>query len=181
MSEDDLDKLLALPTIESLFEPHDRTKPVDVGLDEEDNPFPSARYDLVCGDCGSSMQIVSTPAYKRPFYGCKRFPECRGTLGAHKDGRPLGVPTNREGREARQRAHHAFDQIWKDKVMSRDEAYTWLQKAMGLSREKAHIAMMTKEECERLLKIVTRSFPFTQDALSQILYLDDDDYSEDDL
>lgn len=52
-----------------------------------------------CGECQAPMLLRESRFGK--FYGCTRFPECRGTHGAHPDGRPLGVPANAETKEAR--------------------------------------------------------------------------------
>ena len=172
MTDDELDALINPPkvTLEDLFKPLERLNVTEVDFDSYEDPFPKRQNDLKCGDCGARMQLISAPKYKRPFYGCARFPECRGTMGARKDGSPLGRPIDREGREARMRAHAAFDQIWKDKVRTRGECYQWMQKVMGIPESEAHIAMLTKAQCERLIELVNRDFPFTQDAISQILY-----------
>lgn len=136
----------------------------DVGVDGEDNPFKKARYDLTCGDCGAKMELISTAKYKRPFYGCSRFPECRGTVGARSDGKPLGTPTDAAGRAARISAHDVFDRIWKSNTKNRGEAYAWMQEVLCLPPEQAHIAMFTKEQCSKLIELVKRDFPHLLEA-----------------
>jgi ssDNA-binding Zn-finger/Zn-ribbon topoisomerase 1 len=84
------------------------------------------------------------------FYGCTDFPRCKAAHGAHEDGRPLGVPANKQTKRARIRAHEVFDQLWKDRHMSRSEAYSWMQKAMGLSEGDAHIGRFTEDQCDEL-------------------------------
>ncbi|WP_279239691.1 zinc-finger-containing protein [Scytonema sp. UIC 10036] len=37
--------------------------------------------------------------------------------------------------------------------MSRDEAYKWLCEQMGLTREKAHIAMFNEQQCRQVIKL----------------------------
>lgn len=178
MKPEDLEALFQPPpevTLEDLFKPLDRPNVSEVDFDGYEDPFPNRSRELKCGDCGGRMQLISVPKFKRPFYGCARYPECKGTLGAHKDGSPLGRPTDQAGREARKRAHAAFDQIWKDKVLDRSKCYEWMQTAMGLPKSEAHIAMLTREQCERLIELVHRDFSGTQDALSQIFYEDDGD------
>jgi ssDNA-binding Zn-finger/Zn-ribbon topoisomerase 1 len=85
-----------------------------------------------------------------PFYGCNRFPQCRATHGAHPDGRPLGIPANKETKQARIRAHDAFDRLWKGGRMTRAQAYGWMQRAMDLSKDEAHIGRFSIEQCEAL-------------------------------
>lgn len=51
--------------------------------------------------------------------------------------------------------HVAFDKLWKEEGYTRAEAYEWLAEAMNLSAKKAHIALFTKEQCHKLLDILT--------------------------
>lgn len=117
--------------------------------------------EVLCGECGSPMVIRYTRKYPNPdgspraFYGCKRYPDCDGIHGAHqKDLRPLGIPANKETKKARMRAHEAFDRIWKTKVLGRKDAYAWMCKTMGLSKEEAHIGRFDTEKCDRLVSLV---------------------------
>jgi len=105
-----------------------------------------------CGECGSPMELRLS-RYGR-FWGCVRFPTCRGTHGAHQStGAPLGVPADKATREARVMAHASLDALWKKGLMSRRAAYRWLQEAMGLSVEEAHIGKFTTEQCNRLIEL----------------------------
>lgn len=90
------------------------------------------------------------------FYGCTQFPACKAAHGAHKDGRPLGVPANKATKDARIAAHEAFDQIWKNKHMKRKAAYAWMQTAMSLPADEAHIGRFTIEQCEQLKAAVQK-------------------------
>lgn len=172
---DDWDKLLAPISLEDLFKPEPNVS--DVDFEDLTNKFPQIRYDLKCGDCGSDMHLVQSPKFKRPFYGCRRFPECRGTMGAHDNGSPLGTPIDTAGRVARKRAHAAFDRIWQEKSLSRSDAYKWMQQRMNLTSEEAHISRLSAEQCEHLIALAHRDFP--GDAISQVLYDEwDDDPSD---
>lgn len=112
-------------------------------------PARSQEVQLDCPECGSQMVFRSSRfGY---FYGCNRYPACSGSHGAHSDGRPLGVPANKETKQARQLAHAAFDKLWQEGYMTRDEAYQKLQELMGLPAKDAHIAMFSKEQCETLM------------------------------
>lgn len=108
-----------------------------------------------------------------PFWGCSRFPSCRATHGAHPDGSPLGIPANRETKNARIAAHAAFDPIWEDaakvydgqkacrkersvrflKGMARTRCYVWLAAQLGLTVEDTHMGMFDKETCERVVAV----------------------------
>lgn len=107
---------------------------------------------VLCGECGAQMVLRDSKYGK--FYGCIQFPKCKGTHGAHPDGKPLGVPANKETKLARMKAHEAFDAMWKRRKISRTKGYAWLQKAMGLTADEAHIAKFTKDQCEKLVQII---------------------------
>lgn len=88
------------------------------------------------------------------FYGCTTFPICKGTHGAHPDGRPMGIPADKETRDARVKAHAAFDTLWKTNLMKRTDAYRWVRKAMDLPADKAHISMFSKAQCALLCALI---------------------------
>lgn len=108
--------------------------------------------DHPCPDCGSSMVLRQSKFGL--FYGCVEYPKCKAAHGAHADGRPLGTPANKKTKDARIRAHDSFDQLWKDKHMSRGEAYEWMQEAMELSEDEAHIGKFTIDQCDELEVLV---------------------------
>ena len=113
---------------------------------------------LNCGDCGAPMVLRSSKY--GPFYGCSRWPDCKGTHGAHPDGKPKGTPADANTRKARVTAHRVFDEIWKrDLVRNRGAAYSWMRKAMNLGRSAAHISLFTVEQCETLVQLVHRDYP----------------------
>jgi hypothetical protein len=112
--------------------------------------------DHPCPECDGEM-VLRNSRYGL-FYGCTKFPNCRAAHGAHPDGRPLGVPADKETKQARIRAHDAFDTLWKSGLMKRGEAYRWMQDAMGMSEDEAHIGRFGSEQCELLIqkvKVVT--------------------------
>lgn len=112
------------------------------------------------------------------FYGCTRFPACKGAIRAHKDGTPIGTPVDKETRRMRVLAHEVFDTLWRhperntphlptlddleatwtlgpDQVFAtRERAYEWLQEVMGLSKEEAHIGQFSSDQCKKLIEAV---------------------------
>lgn len=111
------------------------------------------RDDLVCPECGALM-VLRDSRYGL-FYSCSKYPECIATHGAYKsDGRPLGKPANKKTRGARIAAHAEFDRLWKYEGWSRESAYHWMQKVLGLNRRQAHIGKLDKKQCEALVWLV---------------------------
>ena len=115
-----------------------------------------------CGECGAPMRLRETKKYwtrdgePKKFFGCSRWPECNGIHGAHPDGTPLGIPANAVTKAARIRAHDAFDRLWKDETspLTRKQAYAWMQAAMGLTKEQAHIGNFDLIQCDTLIERV---------------------------
>lgn len=111
-------------------------------------------YGVRCGDCGSPMELRANGFRGRGFWSCSRYPECTGTHGAHPDGRPLGIPANRETRVARIEAHRVFDAAWRARGMTKREAYRWLEEILGVDHEHAHIAKMSAAQCRTLVETI---------------------------
>lgn len=60
----------------------------------------------------------------------------------------------RETHAARIQAHEVFDRLWKSGTLSRSEAYRRLRKAMALSADDCHIALMSEAQARRVAEIV---------------------------
>lgn len=124
--------------------------------------FPGVRHDLECPDCKEAGEVVFMVFREvskfGPFYGCPRYPSCKASHGAHPDGAPLGVPANKATKAARVEAHAWFDRLWKGKdgLMNRRAAYSWMQEAMGMTPEQAHIGNFDVPTCARLVELVKK-------------------------
>ena len=106
-----------------------------------------------CPECGEPM-VLRDSRYGL-FYGCTTYPKCKSTHGAHKKtGEPLGIPGNAETKKARIRAHDSFDQLWKVAHMERADAYVWMQEAMEMTGDEAHIGKFTIDLCDQLELLV---------------------------
>jgi len=109
--------------------------------------------------CGAPATLRDSSVIYGKSYGpawvCSRWPECDGYVGCHPGtNKPLGNLADNRTRAARKQAHSAFDHLWKSKGIRRTDAYRWMQKVIGLTSEQAHIGIMSREQCETLLKHV---------------------------
>lgn len=124
---------------------------------------------LICPECGSPMTFRQGGRYK-PFYGCTRYPECKGTHGAHPDGRPLGKPATLEVKRLRMATHATFDPLWQpghQQVFgSRSNAYAWMQRKLGLTEAEAHIANFDAAMCRKLVEAIWEDFGETPVTLN---------------
>jgi hypothetical protein len=87
---------------------------------------------------------------------CDAYVGChRAGAGKGNDGRvPLGRLANPELRRAKQRAHAAFDPMWRNRTMSRSAAYIWLAQKMRIPGVQCHIGMFDVAQCEQVSAII---------------------------
>lgn len=106
---------------------------------------------VICPECGADMKLRDS-AYGL-FYGCSRFPECKATHGAHPDGKPLGIPGDKETRVLRSYLHILLCGFWDySRVAERSKMYSWLEE----NASKGHISMLQKDELKSLIKRIER-------------------------
>lgn len=126
-------------------------------------PVPiDSRRQVFCNYCGSQAGLFTgkdvyphrEDLHQRKFWVC--WP-CDAWVGCRPQGdgsEPLGMLADETLRNARIAAHEAFDPLWKEGAMSREEAYAWLAGAMGLSELKCYIGRMDAGECRRVVDVV---------------------------
>jgi hypothetical protein len=115
----------------------------------------------VCWYCGNPTTYVdSATAYGVSYgmiYQCK---PCDAYVGVHKGtDTALGSVANKMLRMQRNAAHRAFDPLWKDKHLSRNEAYAELSQHMGTPPEYTHIAMFNTGQCQQVIKWAQERLP----------------------
>jgi hypothetical protein len=115
---------------------------------------------VVCPYCDREAEFVSGNRIypHRPdlfvtyFWLCA---PCDAYVGVHKRNprmkfegyEPLGRLANKSLRYAKQKAHAAFDPLWKSGKMSRTQAYQWLAGQLGISVANCHIGMFDEATC----------------------------------
>lgn len=121
--------------------------------------------------CGSTTSLKSNALiYNGREYGngkiwlCDRFPICRGSVGTHPDGKPLGTIPDAETKKLRIAVHAMVDCHWKRPDGSKDRktrgyVYGWLRRITGKSHDDCHIGMFTKEDCLKTMELIKQN-PF---------------------
>lgn len=93
------------------------------------------------------------------FYVCARYPSCDAYVRAHDFNRqPMGTLADPVLRRKRQEAHQALRRLWESGLMSKKEAYRWLQTQLGIDETDAHIAKFSELRCEAVIRLCG-SFP----------------------
>nr|WP_184747893.1 type I DNA topoisomerase [Spirochaeta isovalerica] len=65
--------------------------PMPGGEVDEDEDGSVEAVDVDCPECGKPM-ILKTSRYGKKFYACTGYPECKTTLSADKEGKPVEMP-----------------------------------------------------------------------------------------
>jgi len=108
-----------------------------------------------CPKCGSLMRWREGHGRFGPFLGCPAYPACDIIHNA------FGF-SDQPTRNARKRAHAAFDRLWKPSRRTRGYLYKILAIYMGLPQSKCHIEGFGIEQCERVLAFAQEYAPKEQ-------------------
>ena len=91
--------------------------------------------------------------YNKRFWLCR---DCNAWVGVHENSKhPLGRLANKELRQAKIRAHSAFDPLWKKGYMTRRDAYKWLAEKLGIKPKRCHIGWFDVGMCDRVVGAVS--------------------------
>ena len=94
----------------------------------------------------------------RLLYVCDRYPVCDSYVGAHQKTKlPMGSLADRDLRHKRIEAHKAFDWMWKSGLMTKAQAYKWMQAKLGIRSEHAHIAKFSYYMCDQLISACSQA------------------------
>lgn len=111
-----------------------------------------------CRYCGADVERVPDKVLYGKDYGSKLYlcmnDDCQARVGCHDEsGEPLGILADAELRRWRSVAHEAFDPLWKsyDSDISRQGAYYYIEKALGVDKHRAHIGMLDLHEVKNLV------------------------------
>lgn len=113
-----------------------------------------------CPYCGAKASLrpasavygTTTKVPDSYLYVCDRYPRCDSYVGVHKRTKePMGTLANGDLRNKRIQAHKAFDWMWKSGLMTKWQAYKWMQGKLALTDEQAHIAKFSEYMCDRLI------------------------------
>lgn len=116
-----------------------------------------------CPYCGAEAKLMdSAQIYGRSYGNIWACIPCDAYVGVHKNrpgNEPLGRLANGKLRALRQKAHAAFDPLWKDGHMTRSQAYFYLQRILGIRKSEAHIARFDEARCRELLSKISGNPP----------------------
>ncbi len=108
---------------------------------------------ILCPKCNRKPEWVENKEIYGSNYGksymiylCR---DCDTRVGCHNNTRhPLGTMADEETRDWREKAHAAFDPIWKNGDITQNEAYRRMAKKFGRT---IHIAQSDIEQCKEII------------------------------
>lgn len=108
-----------------------------------------------CPYCRSPVRFRSADGiYKTNPNGvqllvCSRYPECDAYVSVVAGTKtPMGSLANKQLRTLRRRAHEHFNCIYKNGLMSKEEAYSWLACILHVPMSQAHIGYLGDYYCQ---------------------------------
>lgn len=124
-------------------------------------PAPPPEQPTECPHCGSRVEYTTNESiYGRRYgrwpycYVCTN-PDCGAYVGTHpKTNRALGSLATPTVRNARKRAHAAFDPLWKSGTLDRGHAYQLLADALEIPRANCHIGWFDEDLCRRVVESI---------------------------
>lgn len=112
-----------------------------------------------CPFCQGEPKLVdSAEIYGRSYGWAWRCYQCDAYVGCHRGTTdPLGTLADAATREARGKAHAAFDPLWqrlgKGDGRRRRKTYQWLATELGIDEDECHIAMFDAATCQRVVEL----------------------------
>ena len=120
------------------------------------------RVNIKCPYCGSQAYLRPpsvvygghTDDPEAKLYVCARYPFCDAYVAAHKDTLlPMGTLADRNLRRKRMEAHSVLNRLMVSGLMTRKQAYRWLQTQLGLPESEAHIAKFSELRCQKVIEM----------------------------
>lgn len=100
----------------------------------------------------NASYVHKEKALEEYLYVCSGYPQCDSYVGVHAGTKiPRGILADRNLRKKRTQAHRLFDAIWQNGILSRKDAYRWMQDTFCLSSEQAHIGQFSDYRCDCLM------------------------------
>ena len=107
---------------------------------------------MLCNICGQQAKLTDSKEIYKKSYGYIYLCSCGAYVGCHKGTtKPLGTLADKELRKLRKECHSLFDDVWKNKKMSRGQDYKKLSVYMKKDLKDTHIGMFDKKDCIKLI------------------------------
>lgn len=121
----------------------------------------NAKKNTYCPYCGSiailrradEIYQVQPKDKDRMLLVCKNYPECDSYIRVDKNGNPRGVMANKELRKLRLIAHEYFDEIFKNNILTRSDAYKLLSDKLRIPLSETHMSYFNEYRCKIVIEV----------------------------
>ena len=114
---------------------------------------------IKCPYCGRTAVlkpasfVYGDKAIEEHVYVCTGYPECNSYVGVHRGTlKPKGTLANGGLRNLRIQTHKLFSQFWENGIMTKKQAYRWIQYRFALTENQAHIGSFSEYMCSQLME-----------------------------
>lgn len=114
-------------------------------------------FPKTCNICGGKVDLIRTTKYKSGYmYSCNECHAQVGTFELNPD-MAMGLLADSETRKKRLEVHRLFDRFWRTNSGRKIE-YQKLAKALGISEDECHFALMDMEMLKKAEKYLIQKW-----------------------
>lgn len=96
--------------------------------------------------------VYGEKAIEDHVYVCINYPSCDSYVGVHQGTmKPKGTLADGNLRNKRIQAHKKFSKLWTSRIITKKQAYKWMQFKFGLNANQAHIGLFSNYMCDQLM------------------------------
>lgn len=109
----------------------------------------------ICDCCASQNVRLKQVAIDKKIYYCST---CHASVGCHVGtDKAFGKMALPKIRRLRSKLHSVFDPLWKNKYLTRSEAYDWLAVRLEMFDKECHVSDMNEDELLKAIEICKES------------------------
>ena len=149
---------MTFPHSRSLYQKLKRKYSGVVVLGYSKYPIPS-----ICRYCEGEVILTTNDfIYDRKIWkhdNCNVYAciACKASVGTHPDGiTPLGLLADKGLKNLRSQAHRLFDPLWKSGKRTRNQAYKWMAKRLGIPVKECHFGQLDNDVLTRAVEILSK-------------------------
>lgn len=117
-----------------------------------------------CNLCNGEVEYIKNSKIYGKSYGsgyCYHCRSCGAYVGTNKNKpiQALGILANKEMRDWKTYCHNIFDKIWRNKIMTRTDAYKWLSNILDIPFNECHFGYFDLSQLKRAYAIIKNNYP----------------------
>lgn len=115
---------------------------------------------VYCPYCGNRAKLTDSKRINETAFGLLWHCDCvpgGAFVGCHDETTvPYGRLADAELRALKSKGHALFDSIWKEGIITRNNAYALLAEKMKIKLHNCHFGMFDKQQCREAIEAVIK-------------------------